>query len=56
VVKQPGTDKELEDLIHAAHFSCVAAIRYCGTDEYTLMRFQELGGSCLCDALKQAEG
>ena len=55
VVKQPETDKELEALIEAARCSCVEAIRYCGTDEFTLNRFKELGACSLCDALDQSK-
>lgn len=51
VSKQPETDDELELMIEAVYGSCVSAIRYCGTDEYTLMRLIELGLSSVCDAL-----
>lgn len=53
VSKQPETDDELELMIEAAYSSCVQAIRYCGTDAYTLRKFQELGISGICDALAQ---
>ena len=47
VSKQPENDSELEHMIDAACGSCVSAIRYCGTDPYTLERL----GPELCDAL-----
>ena len=51
VSKQPETDDELNLMIEAAYGSCVSAIRYCGTDDYTLRRLTELGLSDVCDAL-----
>jgi hypothetical protein len=55
VSKQPETDEELELMIDAAWGSCVEAIRYCGTDEYTLNRFKELDVEGICDALPEPE-
>ena len=49
VSKQPETDDELELMIDAALGSCVSAIRYCGTDAYTLGRL----GAHICDALPE---
>jgi len=49
VSKQPETTEELDQMIEAASESCVQAIRYCGTDEYTLNRFRDLGEEGLCD-------
>lgn len=46
VAKQPETDDELQLMIEAANGSCVEAIRYCGTDAYTL----KLLGAGICDA------
>ena len=55
VSKQPETDEELERMIEAALGSCVQAIRYCGTDAYTLKRFQEIGLPEVCDSLPKPE-
>lgn len=55
VSKQPETDEELELMIEATWGSCVQAIRYCGTDEYTLKRFQEMGIPEICDSLPAPE-
>lgn len=49
VSKQPETDEELELMIEATKGSCVSAIRYCGTDEYTLAKL----GPAFCDALPE---
>ena len=54
VAKQPGDDKELDAMINAACGSCISAIRYCGSDAYTLARFREEGMAELCDALPEA--
>ena len=51
VEKQPETAEELEHVIEAARCSCVAAIRYCGTDPEILERFRAEGLERLCDAL-----
>lgn len=55
VSKQPQTDEELDLMIEAAWGSCVEAIRYRGTDEFTLNRFKELGVARICDALPADE-
>ena len=51
VEKQPETADELALVIEAARCSCIAAIRYCGTDPEILARFRAEGLESLCDAL-----
>jgi len=51
VSKQPETDEELELMIEATEGSCIQAIRYCGTDEYTLNQFKMRGIPEVCDAI-----
>jgi len=55
VIKQPTTQAELEKIIEAAVCSCVSAIRYCGTDRWTIERFREAGEEGLCDAVEAGE-
>ena len=54
VVRQPKNDRELDNMIEAACGSCINAIRYCGTDEYTVQKFRDEGLSFLCDSLPEA--
>jgi hypothetical protein len=51
IERQPQTPEELEQVINAALWSCVQAIRYCGTDSDILKKFEAGGASSLCDAL-----
>ncbi|MDB6140661.1 MAG: hypothetical protein JWO94_3733 [Verrucomicrobiaceae bacterium] len=51
VHKQPETNAELDLTIEAMAGSCVAAIRYCGTDSYILQRLRDAGLADQCDAL-----
>lgn len=52
VHKQPETHAELDLMIEAMAGSCVAAIRYCGTDPYILQRLRDAGQTDQCDALQ----
>jgi len=54
VEKQPETPEELDLIIQAACYSCVEAIRYCGTDPKILARFRDLGYERLCDSVTRA--
>ena len=51
IAKQPETAREIDQVIKAAQYSCIEAIRYCGTDPAIIARFQELGMGGFCDAL-----
>jgi len=51
VERQPETETELAAVMEAAIYSCVEAIRYCGTDPDILARFRAKGMERLCDAL-----
>lgn len=51
VERQPETLEEVAQVIEAACHSCVAAIRYCGTDPEILRQLREAGGEHLCDAI-----
>ena len=51
VAKQPETAEELALVMEASRCSCIAAIRYCGTDPEILARFRAVGLESLCDAL-----
>jgi hypothetical protein len=51
IERQPETEEEIAAAIEAACGSCVAAVRYCGTDPKILSKFKELGYERLCDAL-----
>jgi hypothetical protein len=53
VHRQPETSEELARMIEAACYSCIEAIRYCGTDPEILQRFRAEGMERLCDALCQ---
>lgn len=55
VVKQPETQKELDMMIEAAEGSCIEAIRYCGSDQYTIDRFKKSGNIHLCDVNEATE-
>jgi hypothetical protein len=55
ILRQPETPEEVEQTIQAAVWSCVEAIRYCGTDPAILARFRELGMERLCDAIPPPE-
>jgi len=47
--KQPETDDEIERAINAIAVSCIAGLRYGGTDEKILKRLYEIGESEQCD-------
>ncbi|RYF19047.1 MAG: ferredoxin [Flavobacteriales bacterium] len=47
--KQPETPKELDRAISAMQVSCIAGIRYGGTDERILKKLYELGLENECD-------
>ena len=51
VERQPETADELARVLEAAEFSCIEAIRYCGTDPAILSYFRDRGLARLCDAL-----
>jgi len=51
VERQPETAEEIAQVIEAACHSCIAAIRYCGTDPEILRQFRESRGENLCDAV-----
>ena len=51
VKKQAETPEEIEALISATIASCVACLRYCGTDPKILQRFRDEGYEEVCDAL-----
>ena len=55
VIKQPTTNEELELMIEAVAGSCISAIRYCGSDPYTLRRLREEQSAHCCDALPEAQ-
>lgn len=54
VVRQPETEPELELMLEAVHGSCVSAIRYCGTDAYTLARLRGMGCAHVCDVFPES--
>lgn len=47
--KQPQTDDEIERAIQAIAVSCIAGLRYGGTDEKILKRLYEIGIAEQCD-------
>lgn len=47
--KQPETEDEIERAINAIAVSCVAGLRYGGTDENILRRIYEIGEGAQCD-------
>jgi len=49
--RQPQTREELEHAIEAVHASCVAALRYAGSDPEILERLRAKGEKAQCDAL-----
>ena len=53
VERQPQTAEEVAEVINAACYSCVAAIRYCGTDPDIIRTFKEKGHGWLCDAVER---
>ena len=55
VTKQPTSEEELELMIEAVEGSCVSAIRYCGSDPYTLKKLREGQSAHCCDALPEAK-
>ena len=50
VHKQPETIGELQRTLEAVCFSCVGAIRYCGTDPSILQSLEAAGARDQCDA------
>lgn len=51
VERQPETPEELSNVIEAACESCMAAIRYCGTDPMIIEEFRKRDALDLCDAV-----
>jgi hypothetical protein len=51
--KQPETEAEMDQAIRALGVSCIAALRYGGSDESILKRLHENGMADLCDQLPQ---
>ena len=49
--RQPRTPEELEHAIEAVHASCVAALRYAGSDTEILERLRAKGEKSQCDML-----
>jgi hypothetical protein len=47
--KQPETEDEIERAINAIAVSCIAGLRYGGTDEKILKRLYEIGEGGQCD-------
>ena len=47
--KQPQTNEEIESAINAISVSCIAGLRYGGTDEKILKRLYEIGEGEQCD-------
>ena len=51
VERQPETAEEIARVVEAACYSCVEAIRYCGTDPKIIDQFRKAGKENLCDAI-----
>ena len=54
--RQPQTFEELEQAIEAVHVSCVAALRYAGSDPEILERLRAKGQKAQCDVLSRRGG
>ncbi|MEY3445184.1 MAG: hypothetical protein RLZZ519_3465 [Bacteroidota bacterium] len=48
-IRQPQTAAELEFAINAVAVSCVAAVRYAGTDQAVIQQLHDLGCGSECD-------
>ena len=53
--RQPATPEELDHAIEAVCVSCIAALRYAGTDPRILERLRSKGAEAQCDVLSSNE-